>query len=85
MIFDVKNTKGKKVKVYDQTGLEIKTAFKYNTRTREVHMYLTGTSAAGKTRIVTTPVSKKSTYPRQVVKFKLKIPGSFIIVNGKKY
>lgn len=85
MIFTVENTKGKKATVYDQTGLELNAAVKYNTRTREVTLLLTGISANGKRRVVTKPVKRSSTYPREVIKVKVKIPGSFIVVDGKKF
>lgn len=85
MVFTTKNTKGKKVKIFDAAGVQISAASKYNTRTREVTFYLTGKDAGGKTRVVTKSLKKGCTFPREVVEFKVKIPGSFIIVNGKRF
>lgn len=85
MIFNVKNTAGKKVKVYAYVGLEIKAVTKYNTRTREIEMFLMGETEKGQKRILTAPASRNRMFPRKVLKTKIKIPGSFIVVNGKKY
>ena len=90
MIFDVKNTfgKGKKATVYDAQGTAIPSAFKYNTKTREVSMYLTGKNST----VSTKKILMKSVKPRlglslawEVLKVTVKIPGSWIIVDGKKY
>lgn len=88
MIFNVKNTAGKKVKVYAYPGLQIKAATKYNTRTREIEMFLLGETDNGQKRVLTVPdkVTKRNQlFPRKTLKVKVKIPGSFILVNGKKY
>lgn len=85
MIFDVKNTAGKKVKVYCRKGLEIKAATKYNTKTREVEMFLMGVSESGQKLVLTRSLKRGQTFPRQAIKVKVKIQGSFIIVDGKRY
>lgn len=87
MVFDVKNTKGKKVKIYDSRGTQILNAFKYNTRTREVSLYLYGKNALNKDSVVMFNRSHKDKkgYTHDLVRVKVKVPGSFIIVNGKRY
>jgi hypothetical protein len=85
MIFNVKNTIGKKVKVYAHPGVEIKDVTKYNTRTREIEILLFGFTGDGGRRVITKPAKKGYLFPRKVVKVKVKIPYSFIIVNGKRY
>jgi hypothetical protein len=86
MIFNVKNTAGmgRRVKVFAYAGLEIRAVTKYNTRTREVEFFVLGYTANGTTRALTEPTGDKL-FPRKVVKMKLKLPGSFIVVDGKKY
>lgn len=87
MIFNVKNTAGlgKKCKVYAHVGLEIKAATKYNTRTREVEMFLMGKSTTGTPMVLTKPLKRGRMWPREAIKVKIKIPGSYIVVDGKKY
>lgn len=86
MIYNAKNTAGlgRKCRVYAYAGLEIKGVTKYNTRTREVEFLLFGYTSGGERRVLTTPVTKQL-FPRKVVKMKVKIPGSFIMINGKRY
>ena len=86
MIFNAKNTfsKGKKATVYAHPGLQIKAATSYNTKTREIELYVLGQTSNGQTRIVTKPTTKNM-FPRKPIKVKIKIPGSFIIVDGKRY
>lgn len=90
MIFNVRNTagKGKKVQVFDAQGTLIGSCFRYNTKTKEVSMFLTGKHPTVKNK----RVLMKSIKPRvkgglswATMKIKVKIPGSYIIVDGKKY
>lgn len=90
MIFDTKNTKGKgtNVQVFDAQGLLIPSAFKYNTRTRAVSMYLTGRHPTNKNRSVLTKKirpKKGQSLAWEILKVTVKIPGSYIVVDGKKY
>ena len=88
MIFNVKNTKGKKAILYDAKGTPIKGAFKYNTKTREVSMYLTGRSSnTNKLKTLMKSVKPKAGLSRgwETLRVTVKIPGSWIIVDGKKY
>lgn len=85
MIFEAKNTKGK-ARVYDQTGLYIRAVTKYNTRTREATILLLGKNIYdGKERVITFPLKRNKSYPRKALTVKVKIPGSYLTLNGKRY
>lgn len=87
MIFDTINTASKKVKLYDAQGVEITTCFRYNTKTREAELYLTGKKTSTVKHTILTK-KKKTSKPGQhfsVLKIKVKIPGSYIVVDGVKY
>lgn len=85
MILDIKSTKGKNVKVYDAHGCLIGACYKYNTKTREVWMFLTGRTEKGVPKILCKLVKETKTSKRwATLKVKLKIPGSYAIVDGVK-
>lgn len=91
MILTVKNTagKGKKVKIFDARGTVIPGVVQYNTKTREVIMFLGGpTNSKGKSIILVSRKESKSRFYSSVafklLSVKVKIPGSYAIVNGKK-
>lgn len=88
MIFNIKNTSGKKVKLYDAQGTQILGCYRYNTKTRETSLYLTGQHPKIKHKKTLT----KRIKPRKgesmawaTLKVKVKIPGSYIVVDGVKY
>jgi hypothetical protein len=86
MIFDTKNTAGKKVEVYSYNGVKISAVKKYNTKTREAVIFLIGEDKKGNKRAATS-IKKKTKYrlAMDVVTVKVKLRGSYILVNGKKY
>lgn len=86
MVFTVKNTKNKKVKVFDVAGTLIGGVTKYNTKTREATLFLIGTTT-DKSRMVVSTLGKLTGngFQRKPVSVKVKLPGSFIMVNNKKY
>lgn len=79
MIFTVKNTKDKNVRVYDAAGNIIPYAYYYNTKTKVVGVYVTAKRGDRSTIALR---SQKSDY-NTAVRVKVKIPGSYIEVNGK--
>jgi len=88
MIFNVENTRKKKVKVYDAGGVEIDYCYSYNTKTREAKLYLTGNRPNKTGRSVlkkTLKPTKKFAMRWALLKATVKIPGSYIVVNGKRY
>ncbi len=84
MIIKASTFKGKKAKVFDASGSLIGSAYAYNTKTREVSMYLIGTSLSGSVKIL---LAKKRSlnYQRRALTVKVKIPGSYLMLSGKKY
>lgn len=88
MIFNVKNTRGKTVKVHDVRGTEVKGVYYYNTKTRLTKMYLMGQGLLkDKPRVLMTrPKGKqRSDFHVEIVKVSLILKGSTIEVNGKVY
>lgn len=88
MIFTIKNTKGKKVELYDAMDKQITIARSYNTATRMAEIVV----PTGKTRrrtkhnpsgllfaVVNDGISGK------VATARVQLLGSYIIVNGKRY
>lgn len=85
MIFTTENTAGKKVEIFDAQGSTIPWATKYNTKTREVTMFLVGkkkNGQKGSTKLLMKSVGTTQWKPLSV---KIKIPGSYIVVDGTKY
>ena len=90
MIFNVKNTAGmgKKCAVYDAQGTKISSCFRYDTKTREVSMFLTGHHPKIKNKkVLTKRIRARKPYVMAwaTLKVKVKIPGSYIVVDGVKY
>lgn len=89
MIYTSGNTGSKKVVVYASFGLRLLNVRRYNTKTREVELYILGHtgSTGSKQRVVTGKVRKdqKSPFPRMAVTVKIVLPDSWIEINGKKY
>lgn len=86
MIFNPKNTAGKKVTVFAHRGAYIvKDVKKYNTRTREVTIYVRVEGLDGAKRVLTVPVKRGHMHPRKIATVTIKIPDSYIVVGGKRY
>ena len=90
MIFNVKNTAGmgKRATLYDAFGTEILACYRYDTRTREASLYLTGKHPkieAKKTLMKRIKPRKGQSMAWATLKVKVKIPGSYIVVDGVKY
>lgn len=87
MIFSAKNIRSKSAKVYDAHGILIGAAFRYDTKTREVSIFLTGRNDKNEPRVLCRLATKqpKTGKSWKALKVKVKIPGSYIIIDGKKY
>jgi hypothetical protein len=86
MIFNVENTRKKKIKVVDAFGIEVKGVHKYNTRTREASIYVYGNKADGTSYVLRSMLKKnKYGWKAEIIKVKVKLKGSKIIVNDKTY
>ena len=83
MFFNIKNAAGKKVKVIDAMGREIKYVQSYDTATRNaVILVPNGTvNENGKPNFITTQKDGINT----ILKTKVTLRGSKIIVDGKTY
>lgn len=75
MFFDLKNTKGKKVKVFDPFGNLIKAATYYDPVSREVEFYATSTKD---------PLKFACPYGR-LIKVRCHMIGSWIEIDGVRY
>ena len=80
MIFESKKLNGKKAMVYDSKGNRITTCFKYNTKTREAFLFLLALKPKSNEQTLLLCFDKKG----KIVKAKVKLPGSYILVDGKR-
>ena len=84
MIFEAGTAQGKKTEVFDAMGHLIGSCFKYNSKTRVVEMFLTVVkSKKGPARTMMMKEVGKGSW--QAVKIKVKVPGSYAIMDGKRY
>lgn len=72
MVFDNENTRNKKVELYMEDGTIVVGASRYDTETREAVVYV---KKDGKYVVENGSVLKKS----------IKLPGSYIMVDGVRY
>jgi ribosomal protein L13 len=87
MIFTAEKTKGKSVQVFDAAGVQLTGVNRYDSKTREATIYLTGINVYGKEKVLRKRLGGKKVAfgPFAVLKVKVKIPGSTIVVDGVKY
>lgn len=85
MIFTPKNTRGKKVTVFDYKGTMITHVVKYNTKTREAEILLIGLDRNDDTKAIVVKNDNKNGYSVSPVKIKIKLPGSYIQVDNTTY
>lgn len=82
MVFNSSNRAHRNVKVYDAQGKLIVSAYKYNTKTRTVSMFLTGKKTNGISSVLTKSVGPNKW---ELLRVTVKIPGSYAVFNGKKF
>jgi hypothetical protein len=85
MRLNVKNTAGKRVKIYDFTGVEITGVKSFDTKTGDMVLFLIGNRDGSSLKEY--PLRSKirsKCFRARVVTVKVKIKGAYAIVDGQK-